>query len=98
MGDMTPEQEVGVFVAKLNRPYWQGGFQNDGEVSEAVMGLLRAERERCARVADEAIRGEGKLWARPVADPRGDREPDCSDVLDRLAAAIRAGDERESDR
>lgn len=86
MGELTREQAVGVFVAKLNRPYWQGGFQNDGEVSEAVMGLLRAERERCARVADD------------VASKAGCLTTDCEGTAGNIAAAIRAGDERESDR
>lgn len=57
----------------------------EAEVERAV----QAETDRCIAIIDEAVRGEGPLWAQPVEDPRGDREPDCSDVLDRLPTAIR---------
>ena len=62
---------------------------NKDATVKSIRETARAEMLAEIRaVVDEAVRGEGPLWA-PVADPRGDREADSADVLDRLSVFLR---------
>lgn len=88
MGELTPEQRAEDVLSTFRRNAQSASIK--AIIATAIRAAEErgrlAERERCARVADD------------VASKAGCLTTDCEGTAGKIAAAIRAGDERESER